>query len=116
MPDAPMPMSMVTSISSPMPSPIVSPAPSPIPVIETFDLPSSPLLSSMPTTSLTTSTPTFSPIKLTDDKPYGCLKGGKNQHFDYIIKQSNMHIIRIVMTMAIYTQNANKVKWYKKQT
>ena len=81
MPDAPMPMSMVTSISSPMPSPIVSPAPSPIPVIETFDLPSSPLLSSMPTTSLTTSTPTFSPIKLTDDKPYGCLKGGKKPTF-----------------------------------
>lgn len=32
-------------------------------------------------TSLELSTPTFSPIKLTDDAPYGCLKNGKKPTF-----------------------------------
>jgi hypothetical protein len=32
-------------------------------------------------TSLSESTPTFSPVKLTDDAPYGCLKNGKKPTF-----------------------------------
>jgi hypothetical protein len=32
-------------------------------------------------TSLSLSTPTFSPVKLTDDAPYGCLKNGKKPTF-----------------------------------
>jgi hypothetical protein len=40
------------------------------------------------------STSTFSPIKLTDDKPYGCLKNGKKPTFrlyNKTIKHSNSH-------------------------
>lgn len=38
-------------------------------------------------TSLTTSNTTFSPVKLFDDAPYGCLKNGKNRLSVLIIKQ-----------------------------
>jgi hypothetical protein len=97
MPNTPMsmPMSMSTSMAPIISEPIVpSPIPSPTlssanahtePLVESFDLSSS-------TTSLSTSTPTFSPIKLTDDKPYGCLKGGKKPTFrlyNKTIKHSN---------------------------
>jgi hypothetical protein len=67
----------------PMPMPIAS---DPAPMTETFSMPShspthSPSPSSIPSTTLSVSTPTFSPIKLTDDKPYGCLKHGKKPTF-----------------------------------
>jgi len=100
MPNAPMTMPIPMSISTPMlPSmlPIVS-EPTPIditdsfyPNIETFES-ASPSHSPTPSTSLSTSTSTFSPIKLTDDKPYGCLKGGKKPTFrlyNKTIKRSN---------------------------
>jgi len=75
MPTAPMPSPMLTMLSQPMPMPI---APDNAPIIETFSLPSH---SPIPSTTLSTSTPTFSPVKLTDDKPYGCLKHGKKPTF-----------------------------------
>jgi hypothetical protein len=75
-----------------MPAPVDS-----IPIIETFvsSSPShSPSRSPSPSTTLSVSTPTFSPIKLTDDKPYGCLKHGKKPTFrlyNKTIKHSNSH-------------------------
>ena len=99
MPNAPMTTSMLPVISTPvMPTPMLmsSPAPSPspspisIPMIESFELRDS----EPEPTSLKTSTPTFSPVKLTDDKPYGCLKGGKKPTFrlyNKTIKHSHSH-------------------------
>ena len=95
MPNAPMNTSMLPVISTPvMPTPMLmsSPALSPtsIPMIETFELSDS----EPDPTSLKTSTPTFSPVKLTDDKPYGCLKNGKKPTFrlyNKTIKHSHSH-------------------------
>ena len=87
MPTAPMSAPMLTMLSEPMSMPMPMPMPTPIdsiPIIETFvsSSPShSPSRSPSPSTTLSVSTPTFSPIKLTDDKPYGCLKHGNKPTF-----------------------------------
>jgi hypothetical protein len=83
MPTAPIAAPMLTILPDPMPMPIL---PDSAPMIETFSMPShspthSPSPSPIPSTTLSVSTPTFSPIKLTDDKPYGCLKHGKKPTF-----------------------------------
>ena len=73
---------LLTMLSDPIPSPMIEPfvshSPSPSPSHSPSPSPS-PL--SIPSTTLSVSTPTFSPIKLTDDKPYGCLKHGKKPTF-----------------------------------
>jgi hypothetical protein len=87
MPTAPMAAPMLTILPDPMPMPMPMPiASDPAPMTETFSMPShspthSPSPSPIPSTTLSVSTPTFSPIKLTDDKPYGCLKHGKKPTF-----------------------------------
>jgi hypothetical protein len=74
----PMTSPMLTMLTDPIPSPIIEPFVSDSPSHSPSHSPS-PL--SIPSTSLSVSTPTFSPIKLTDDKPYGCLKHGKKPTF-----------------------------------
>ena len=81
MPTAPMAAPMLTILPDPMPIALDH-----APMVETFSMPSrspthSPSPSPIPSTTLSVSTPTFSPIKLTDDKPYGCLKHGKKPTF-----------------------------------
>jgi hypothetical protein len=65
---------LLTMLSDPIPSPIIEP-------LVSLSPSHSPSPSSIPSTTLSVSTPTFSPIKLTDDKPYGCLKQGKKPTF-----------------------------------
>ena len=100
MPTAPISAPMLTMLPDlmPMPMPMSMPAPvDSIPIIETFvsSSPShSPSRSPSPSTTLSVSTPTFSPVKLTDDKPYGCLKYGNKPTFrlyNKTIKHSNSH-------------------------
>jgi hypothetical protein len=91
---------MLTFMSEPMPLDI-APSHFTSPIIESFESMSpspspspSPSHSPIPSTSLSISTSTFSPIKLTDDKPYGCLKNGKKPTFrlyNKTIKHSNSH-------------------------
>ena len=122
MPNAPMTMTMPTpmpmSITTPM-LPIVSEHTTPIditdsfyPTIETFES-ASPSHSPTPSTSLSTSTSTFSPIKLTDDKPYGCLKGGKKPTFrlyNKTIKHSNRNNNNNDETYTERQQKLNDIK------
>ena len=102
MPTAHMSTPMLTILPDPMPMPMPMPMSithDPAPMIETFSMPShspthSPSPSPIPSTTLSVSTPTFSPIKLTDDKPYGCLKHGKKPTFrlyNKTIKHSHSH-------------------------
>jgi hypothetical protein len=92
MPTAPIPTPMLTILPDPIPDHVIEtfasssssllPSPSPSPSRSPSPSPSSsPSFLSIPSTTLSTSTPTFSPIKLTDDKPYGCLKGGRKPTF-----------------------------------
>ena len=97
MPSTPMsaaPSPMLTFMSEPMPLDI-APSHFASPIIESFESMSpSPSHSPIPSTSLSITTSTFSPIKLTDDKPYGCLKNGKKPTFrlyNKTIKHSNSH-------------------------
>jgi hypothetical protein len=101
MPSTPMsaaPSPMLTFMSEPMPTPMpmsldIAPSEFASPIIESFES-MSPSHYPAPSTSLSTSTSTFSPIKLTDDKPYGCLKNGKKPTFrlyNKTIKHSSSH-------------------------
>jgi hypothetical protein len=102
MPTAPMSTPVLTILPDPMLMPMPMPMNhDPAPMVETFSMPShspthspSPSPSPIPSTTLSVSTPTFSPIKLTDDKPYGCLKHGKKPTFrlyNKTIKHSHSH-------------------------